>query len=219
MRCRGGWELAGIVCLHEAKELAVPSSVSSMPSENSPQTPAAVPCKLFLLLEGCPSGSSSSSSSGSRDMAGGPGEQQQLATAVPTGFSVKRQFKLSMRKGLHLHLLLGELPAFADAGGPAAHQQQLEQGVAAAAAPAAECSMEASQGNGAAPTVHLSQLPDVASQPLPDAAQPDGTAASVAATAAGRDTAGSVWYLCRTVLKGLNSGSNGNGAAQSFDGL
>lgn len=196
--------------------------------------PSAVPCKLFLLLEGGPAGADSGAGEQQQPHAAGCGglaEELQLAAAPPPGFSIKRQFRLSMRKGLHLCVRLGPREELEQ-------QRRLEEQVvaaaaaaAAAAAQASEGGMEGSQGDAPGPdTVHLSQLPDAApASPEAEqvalaaaaAAAAAGAAATAAAAAAAPSTAGSVWYLCRTALKGLNSGGRDDGAAagQSFDGL
>ena len=111
-------------------------------------------------------------------------------------------------KALHLRVGLGP-------------QQRRPPKAAVAAAPAAgeDDGMAESQGDAPVPTMHLSQLPDVSCSQQPVSAEQDSSAAAATATAAA-GTAGSIWYLCRTVLKGLNtSGSDDQGAAQSFDGL
>lgn len=76
------------------------------------------------------------------------------------------------------------------------------------------------EGQAEAGTVHLSQLPDVDSQGTGQqpSAPPADEAAAVAPAAS--SMAGSVWFMARTVLKGLNSGSGSSGGvAAGFDGL
>jgi hypothetical protein len=198
---------------------------------------AAVPCKLFVLLEGgSSSGRMDGSSGGGSGGAGAaeqewrqqeqhPQQQDAALPAAPPGFAVKRQFKLSMRKGVHLRLLLGQQhPEPAPEQAPE-EQQPLQEAVAGS-----QGSMDSSGGGGSqgdAPTVHLSQLPDADSQPpLPPSPQqqPGGNAAAGAAAAgavgpaaaAAGGNAGSVWYLCRTVPKGLNCGSQDDGSTEGF---
>jgi len=191
-----------------------------------------VPCKLFLLLEG-PNPSSSNSSSGNSgstdssstnsSAAWAPGQHPSEAAGVaaPPGFAVKR-FKLSMRKGLHLRLLLGQHPEEVEAAEeqpPAAAQPTSSQDVGGSRPGSSSGGMGEAQAGDEPCTVHMSQLPDAEPsqpQPLPMAAAP-GAAAAAAPGGAGdaASAPASVWYLCKTVLKGLNSGSQeGSGAAQ-----
>lgn len=185
---------------------------------------AAVPCKLFLLLEGSTAGSAGIAAS-----ACGPGQQPtplgRAVGAAPTGFAIKRHFRLSMRKGVHVKLLLGQRPeeaeaeaaAAAAAAGAAAQDQQDQQGILQAAAGAArpadeggpvdmECGGSSEVG---ASTLHMSQLPD--------AEPPSQTAAGARALVADKADAATqgplpVWYLCKSVVRGLHRGGQADGA-------
>ncbi|KAL4434274.1 hypothetical protein ABPG75_000715 [Micractinium tetrahymenae] len=186
-----------------------------------------VPCKLFLLLEG----SSDSDTGGAaaictpRQQLPPPSQQHQAAfdvapAAAPCGYAIKRHFKLSMRKGVHIKLLLGQRAEEAEAAAAAEEEERQQQGMAAEAAAAQaeggggssdmECG-SSSEAEEPEPTVHMSQLPDA--EPLPSQAAAEAQA-SAAATEPGAAVAGpsSVWYLCKTVVKGLNSGGRGDGA-------
>ncbi|PRW58844.1 MAD2L1-binding isoform X2 [Chlorella sorokiniana] len=78
-----------------------------------------VPCKLFVLLEGPPV-----AAAGAADTPDGAAEAAEVA--VPAGFATKRQFRLSMRKGTHVRLLLGQR-AEEDAEQQRAAEQAAEQ--------------------------------------------------------------------------------------------
>jgi hypothetical protein len=170
---------------------------------------------LFVLLEGDSSDNSSDESgSGPPDVTlVEPSSGKQATRAVPPGFVVKRPFKLSMRKGLHLKLLFGlrdpqpELAArpLVEPGGqePAAAGDEEQDG---------DTDMDAcsscSEGQVAAPTEHLSQLPDAAPQ-LPCGGRQQPVAEG--RLTPGGSPAGSTWYLCRVTVKGLNRGSRDEG--------
>lgn len=180
---------------------------------------AAVPCKLFVLLEG-----PSVTTAAAADPAAGAAA---AAVPVPAGFTIKRQFRLSMRKGTHVRLLLGQR-----ADEEAAEERQRPAGEGQQP-PSSEASMDGSgnccsTGEGAGEsmaTVHLSQLPDADSQVQVEGLGPQHSSGACLPAAAGAapqgasSTAGSVWFMARTVLKGLNSGSGSDGMAAGFDGL
>lgn len=192
---------------------STPCSFPAAPPSN--RLPAAVPCKLFVLLEGPPV--PAAGPTGLTDAAA------DAAVVVPSGFTAKRQFRLSMRKGTHVRLLLGP-HAEAEEERQAAAEQQQPQGEEPASG---EASMDGSgsccdagEGQAEAGTVHLSQLPDADSQGTGQqpSAPPAGAAGALAPAAS--SMAGSVWFMARTVLKGLNSGSGSSGGvAAGFDGL
>lgn len=182
----------------------------------------AVPCKLFILLEGRPH------TDGSSFAAYAPGQQdaqqwqpQQsmhadaatAAAAAPRGFAVKRNFRLSMRRGVHLKLLLGQRPEDLQTAAGEGHAAQ------PAAGEAAPC--QASRGGGGSSgqrheeaVVHLSQLPDAG--PASQEAWPPAAAAAgawgPAAVVAPALAPAPIWYLCKTAVKGLNSGCQEDGA-------
>lgn len=212
-----------------------PCCFSDAPA-HAPHAPAG-PCKLFLLLEG-----SNTSSGQAATLVCTPGQQQQLPAqeqqqglvdgaggAAPSGFAIKRHFRLSMRNGVHIKLLLGRCPeeaeaevaaanlaAAAAAAGGRAGQQQRRQGMPPAATGAApgneggasdmDCG---SSSDTEEPTTHLSQLPDAepASQTAAGERPVAATQTSPAAPAPLP-----VWFLCKSVIKGLNTGSQRDGA-------
>ncbi len=196
---------------------------------------SAVPCKLFLLLEGsstsCSEGTSPTCTSG-QQLAPVQQQQQQALDksafgAAPSGFTIKRHFRLSMRKGVHIKLLLGQRSEEAAAAASGGEEQQ-QQGVlpvsAGAAAPGAKGGSSdmkcGSSSDTEEPTMHLSQLPD-AEPPSQAAVRAPSVAAQQAATAAPGPTATQaataalgpmpVWFLCKSVVKGLNSRSQHDG--------
>lgn len=181
---------------------------------------AAVPCKLFVLLEGPPV-----TTAAAADSAAGPAAA--AAVPVPAGFTTKRQFRLSMRKGTHVRLLLGQRAdeeAAEERQRPAGEGQQPASSEASMDGGGSCCSIGEGAGEGVA-TVHLSQLPDADSQGQVEGLGPQHSSGACLPAAAGAaplgasSTAGSVWFMARTVLKGLNSGSGSDGMAAGFDGL
>lgn len=178
---------------------------------------SAVPCKLFLLLEGASIGGGSSAGHGfGAGAAAGCSEVQPALPSAPPGFAVKRQFRLAMRKGMHLKLLLGQQPELKPAAVPeeptaqpepvqCEEQEGAETGDSSSDMEMGSSCSEQEGVEGGSSTKHLSQLPDAAASQQPPSL--------ALATTPAADTAGSTWYLCKTALKGLNSGSQDDGAA------
>lgn len=190
-----------------------------------------MPCKLFLLLEG-----PAASAGGSGDAGGSPDRKQQplhdgqqLAGAeAPPGFSIKRQFRLAMRRGVHMRLLVGQRAAEAEAEERRALQQQQHVRATLELHVLDDSSEDSSEGGGGDASSDggsgssgggMEESPGEAM--LVSQAPPEEPADSFQAPPPA--AAGScVWYLCQTTPKGLNAGKSGGGAggmAQSFDGL
>lgn len=172
--------------------------------------PPPVPCKLFVLLE-----SGSMGDDGSDDGGGGDADVPVQLQPPPPGFGVKRQFRLSMRKGLHVRLLLGQRRA-SEAAAEQRGEEQLEQAAGPAASGGSGGSGSSCFGGSQAVTVDLSQLPDA------DGPEEGGVTTDVAPAASKRGSAvsstdGSTWFVARAVPTGLNSGGGG-GTAASFEG-
>lgn len=186
-----------------------------------------MPCKLYVLLEGPPVAAADAAGAAADMAADSAGDA--AAVQVPPGFTTKRQFRLSMRKGTHVRLLLGQHAEEDEEQQRVADQQrrQAEEQAPASSEASMGGSSSCSTGEGDGVTVHLSQLPDAASQEQVaevDQQSSGGGAAYGPPAAAGpargaSDTAGSVWFMARTVLKGLNSGGGSSGVAAGFDGL
>lgn len=189
------------------------------------RVPCAVPCKLYVLLEGPPVATGGAAADLAADSAG-----DAAAVQVPPGFTTKRQFHLSMRKGTHVRLLLGQHAEEDEEQQRAADQQQrraAEEQAPASSKASMGGGSSCSRGEGDGVTVHLSQLPDAASQEqvaevnqqLSGGGAAYGLPAAAGSARGASDTAGSVWFVARTVLKGLNSGGGSSGVAAGFDGL
>lgn len=174
-----------------------------------PPLPAAVPCKLFVLLEQ-PAGASGSRCQPCAQQWEEGQAAEPAAPLPPPGFSIKRDFKLAMRKGVHLTLALGPRGGgdgdAAAAGGEAADAQQAAQQTGQQAEDQSELGVRAES------SMDISSICSECESEEEHAAQEQHGDPAAAAAAGGRTC-----YLCRTVLQGLHTGSSGTAA--SFDGL